>query len=213
MKILLLEDDRLLGESLKEYLELEELEVDWAQGGNAVLDLTFDGQYDLYVFDINVPEINGLELLRELRESGDMTPAIYISALSDIESITDGFEAGAVDYVKKPFDPEELVVRIRHRFAARSDVQHYEHLTFDPMTGIVTTPEESIHLGEVQKRIFTLLLRRQGEVVRPDELFEAMREPNYNALRVTISKMKKRLGIEIQNVRGEGYRLAKVTGE
>jgi len=213
MKILLLEDDMLLGESLKEYLELEDLEVDWAQGGNAVLDLTFEGRYDLYVLDINVPEINGLDLLRELREAGDMTPAIYISALSDIESITEGFEAGAVDYLKKPFDPEELVVRIRHRFAARSDVQGYGELTFDPATGIVTTPDESIHLGEVQKQIFALLLERQGSVVRPDELFETMREPNYNALRVTISKMKKRLGIEIQNVRGEGYRLEKVSGE
>jgi len=210
MKILLLEDDSLLGESLQEYLEIEDFDVDWAQDGNAVLDWTFEGRYDLYVFDINVPEINGLELLRELREAGDTTPAIYISALSDIESITHGFEAGAVDYLKKPFDPEELVVRIRHRFAARSDEQTYGNLRYDPVTGIVITPEESIHLGEVQKQIFTLLLERQGEVVRPDELFETMREPNYNALRVTISKMKKRLGIDIQNVRGEGYRLEKV---
>jgi DNA-binding response OmpR family regulator len=213
MKILLLEDDVLLGESLQEYLEMEDLEVDWAQDGNAVLDLTFEGRYDLYVLDINVPEINGLELLRELREAGDQTPAIYISALSDIESITEGFEAGAVDYLKKPFDPEELVVRIRHRFVRSDDVQHYGDLTFDPATGIVTTPDESIHLGEVQKEMFGLLLARAGEVVRPDELFELMREPNYNSLRVTISKMKKRLGIDIQNVRGEGYRLAKVSGE
>jgi len=120
MKILLLEDDPLLGESLKEYLELDDWTIDWAQDGNEVLDWTFEKRYDLYILDINVPEISGLELLKELRESGDGTPAIYISALSDIDSISAGFDAGAVDYLKKPFDPEELALRIRHRFGTRN---------------------------------------------------------------------------------------------
>ena len=210
MKILLLEDDPLLGESLKEYLELDDLEIDWAQDGEEVLDLTFEGRYDLYVLDINVPEINGLDLLRELREAGDQTPAIYISALSDIESITEGFEAGAVDYLKKPFDPEELALRIRHRFAGQEGETTYSELTFDPRTGMVRTPEETFHLGEVQKQIFAHLLRNQGEVVASETLFEYMREPSFNALRATISKMKKRLGVEIRNIRGEGYVLEKL---
>jgi len=211
MKILLLEDDPLLGESLKEYLELDDLEIDWAQDGEEVLDLTFEGRYDLYVLDINVPEINGLDLLRELREAGDQTPAIYISALSDIESITEGFEAGAVDYLKKPFDPEELALRIRHRFLAlQKSTVEYGALRFDPATGLVETGEETIHLGEVQKRIFARLLERPGEIVTADALLEYLREPSYNALRVLLSKMKKRLGIEIRNIRGEGYVLEKI---
>jgi len=211
MKILLLEDDPLLGESLQEYLELEDFDVDWVQDGEQAIDRTFDNRYDLYVLDINVPEVNGLELLRQLRAAEDRTPAIYISALSDIESIHEGFEAGAIDYLKKPFDPEELALRIRHRLTKQDKTIRYGDLTFDTATGMVVTSEETIHLGDVQKQIFSLLLGRQGEVIRTDELFDLMREPNYNALRVMISKMKKRLGIEIQNIRGEGYRLEKVS--
>jgi DNA-binding response OmpR family regulator len=210
MKILLLEDDMLLGESLKEYLELDAFEVEWAKDGNEVLDLTFDSQYDIYVLDINVPEINGLELLRELREAGDETPAIYISALTDIESITEGFDAGAVDYLKKPFDPEELSLRIRQRMPQKEDHTAYGDLIFDPKTGIIHKEDETIHLGDVQKQIFVLLLERAGNVVPIDTLFDCMREPNHNALRVTISKMKKRLGIEISNIRGEGYMIEKI---
>ncbi len=210
MKILLLEDDMLLGESLKEYLELDEFEVVWAKDGEEVLDLTFETQYDLYVLDINVPQINGLDLLRELREAGDETPAIYISALSDIESISEGFEVGAVDYIKKPFDPEELSLRIRHRFADKKDSAVYGDMSFDPQTGVVRKGDEIIHLGEVQKQIFALLLEREGQVVPIGTLFECMREPNHNALRVTISKLKKRLGIEISNIRGEGYMIEKL---
>lgn len=210
MKILLLEDDPLLGESLKEYLELDGLSVDWAEDGNEVLDWTFEKRYDLYIFDINVPEINGLELLKELRESGDETPAIYISALSDIDSISAGFDAGAVDYLKKPFDPEELALRIRHRFGAQESPSRYGDLTFDPQTGMVQTPDEAIHLGDVQQKIFAHFLKHQGEIVSSETLFEYMREPSYNALRATISKLKKRLGVEIRNIRGEGYILEKV---
>jgi DNA-binding response OmpR family regulator len=211
MKILLLEDDHLLGESLTEYLDAEGFEVEWVQDGEAVFDRTFDARYDLYVLDINVPHINGLEVLRQLREADDSTPAIYISALSDVETITEGFDAGAVDYMKKPFDPEELVVRIRHRFGqTQSGEIVYGTLRFDPETGIVHLPDETIHLGEVQKNIFVLLLERQGEIVRADAMFDLMREPNYNSLRVTISKLKKRLGVSIRNVRGEGYMLEKL---
>ena len=211
MKILLLEDDMLLGESLQEYLELDGLEVEWVQDGEQVIDRTFENRYDLYVLDINVPEINGLELLRQLREAEDATPAIYISALNDIESITEGFEAGAVDYLKKPFDPEELVLRIRHRFVqAGKGGREYGALHFDPSSGLVERGEETIHLGEVQKLIFLRLLERTGEVVRTEELFEYLREPSPNALRVMISKMKKRLGVDIRNIRGEGYLLEKL---
>jgi len=211
MKILLLEDDMLLGESLQEYLELDGLEVEWVQDGEQAVDRTFDEQYDLYVLDINVPEINGLELLRQLRQADDTTPAIYISALSDIESIAEGFDAGAVDYLKKPFDPEELALRIRHRFLApQKSTVEYGALRFDPATGLVETGEETIHLGEVQKRIFARLLERPGEIVTADALLEYLREPSYNALRVLLSKMKKRLGIEIRNIRGEGYLLEKI---
>ena len=98
MRILLLEDDQILCDSLKEFLELEGYLVDVAHSGPEVFELTFVQKYDLYILDVNVPEINGFDVLSLLKESGDRTPAIYITALTDINSISKGFDIGAEDY-------------------------------------------------------------------------------------------------------------------
>ena len=210
MKILLLEDDALLGESLKEYLEEENFEIDWVQDGEAVFDITFENNYDLYILDINVPLINGFDLLSELRTADDTTPVIYISALCDVESITKGFTVGAEEYIKKPFDPEELVLRIRHRFVKGSTRVSYGTLSIEPQTGVVKMGDTVINLGNVQKNILLALLENPGSVVAPEKLFEHLRKPSYNALRATLSKLKKRLPINIQNIRGEGYMVEKL---
>ncbi|WP_292654329.1 response regulator transcription factor, partial [Nitratifractor sp.] len=170
MKILLLEDDTVLGESLQEFLEMEGFDVERVTRGEEVFDRTFDTSYDLYILDINVPDINGLEVLKELYEAGDQTPAIYISALTDIRTITQGFDLGAIDYLKKPFDPEELLLRIRRHFQQTSDsatrVLRYGNLRFEPESGKVQMEDgESFYLGEVQGRIFQTLLEREGQLV------------------------------------------------
>lgn len=210
MKILLLEDDELLAESLVEYLQMDGDDVERVAGGEAVFDATYIGRYDLYILDINVPDINGLEVLRALREAGDDTPAIYISALTDIASISRGFEIGAVDYLKKPFDPEELRLRIRYIFRERENnrILRYGAIRFDPDSGrIEGVGEVPFYLGEVQRRLFTLLLKRRGRLVLSEELMELLEHPGSNALRVTLAKLKKRLGIQITNIRGQGYLL------
>ena len=215
MKILLLEDDTVLGESLQEYLEMEGFDVERVTHGEEVFDRTFETTYDLYILDINVPDINGLEVLRELYEAEDRTPAIYISALTDIRTITEGFDLGAIDYLKKPFDPEELLLRIRRHFQQAIDpatqVLRYGSLRFEPESGKVQTDKgESFYLGEIQGRIFQTLLEREGQLVPTQELLDLLERSNLNALRVTMAKLKKRLGITISNVRGQGYLLEKV---
>ena len=112
-KILLLEDDEVLSETLIELLEDEGLEVTHVLDGEMALDATFVGHFDLLLLDINVPFLNGFTLLGSLRDSGDTTPAIFITALTDIVSLSKGFEIGADDYIKKPFDFDELLVRIQ----------------------------------------------------------------------------------------------------
>ncbi len=112
-KLLLLEDDPNLSKSLIKYLKLNGYEVDWAKNGEEAMDFSYKNSYDLYLFDINVPLLNGVDLLTELRNAEDFTPTIIISAMVDIESVTKGFIAGADDYVKKSFDPEELLIRIK----------------------------------------------------------------------------------------------------
>ena len=210
MKILLLEDDELLAESLAEYLEMDGDEVERVAGGEAVFNATFTGNYDLYILDINVPGLDGLEVLEALREAEDDTPAIYISALTDIASIARGFGIGAVDYLKKPFDPEELRLRIRRIFPEREKegIFKYGAIRFDPASGRVEgIGEAPFYLGEVQRRLFALLLQRRGKLVSSEELMELLEHPGPNALRVTMAKLKKRLGIKITNVRGRGYLL------
>jgi DNA-binding response OmpR family regulator len=205
MKILLLEDDKILCDSLKDFLELEGYSVDTAHRGPEVFDLTFNKQYDLYILDVNVPDIDGFDVLSELKEAGDETPAIYITALTDINSISRGFEIGAEDYIKKPFDPEELIVRIKSKYRQEDTILSHRHITYDPLNRTVKKDAEIISLGEVQLNIFHLLITKQNKVVDSFVLMDLLEQPNANALRVNIAKLKSKLGIEIRNIRGQGY--------
>ena len=210
MKILLLEDDKILCSSLKEFLELEDYSVDAAFRGEEVFDLTFEQCYDLYILDVNVPEVNGFDILQALREAGDETPAIYITALTDINSISKGFSVGAEDYIKKPFDPEELVLRIKSRFQQREKVIHYGDITYDPADKIIRKNSRTIVLGEVQQNIFHTLIQQQNKVVESYTLMDLLDQPSANALRVNLAKLKNKLGIEIKNIRGQGYMIENI---
>jgi len=112
MKILLLEDDQTLSETLQHFLVRAGYTVDTALSMEEAEDLTYENRYDLYLLDINLPEGSGLELLRALRYAEDETPTIFITALADMQSMSDSFELGAIDYIKKPFDPQELLIQI-----------------------------------------------------------------------------------------------------
>ncbi len=210
MKILLLEDDETLCESLQEYLESEGFEVDVAHDGERVYDLTFENRYDLYIFDINVPKENGFEVLKQLKSADDKTPTIYITALTDIDSISKGFALGAEDYIKKPFDPEELVIRIKSKYMQNVETIRYGDLEYDPASRVLKQNGELVTLGEVQARLLHALMTRMGEVVGTYDLLELLDHPNANALRVNIAKLKSKLGLHIRNIRAQGYMLEKV---
>ena len=210
MKILLLEDDTLLAESLKEFLELEDFIVDLAINSEEVYDLTFNNRYDLYILDINVPKDNGFEILKHLKEAGDNTPVIYISALTDISSISKGFNLGAIDYIKKPFDPMELVVRIKNRFLQNSSEIEYKDIKYNLETKEVYKNNKLINLGDIQLAIFDKLIKNKNKIVLQEELIEYLDKQNSNALRVAISKLKNRLDLNIKNIRGKGYILEEI---
>jgi DNA-binding response OmpR family regulator len=210
MKILLLEDDKILCESLKEFLELEGYEVDVAHRGTEVFDLTFSKTYDLYILDINVPDTDGFDVLSALKEVGDETPAIYITALTDIRSISKGFKIGAEDYIKKPFDPEELVIRIKSKYEREEPVISLGDLTYDPQNRVVQKEGQVIGLGEVQQNIFHALIMERNKIVDSYTLMDLLEQPSANALRVNLVKLKNKLGIEIKNIRGQGYMIEDV---
>ena len=204
-KILLLEDDNLLAQTLQELLEEDGYLVDLALDGDEASELSYANRYDLYVFDINVPKIDGFELLGALREAKDRTPTIFISAMVDIKTITKGFNLGADDYNKKPFFPEELLLRIHAKLARTNAGFTCKDLTYDPDTRELFKNNTRIHLSHMLSDMFHLLIMSRGNVVDKDELYECMENPSSTALRVAITKLKQQTGMDIQNIRGVGY--------
>jgi DNA-binding response OmpR family regulator len=206
LKILLLEDDELLGETIEDMLKSEGYEVVWVTRGNDAVDITYEEKFDLYIFDIGVPDIDGLELLESLREADDTTPAIYISARIDIDSIAKGFENGAYDYIKKPFFPEELLVRIRARFnTKKSNLLQCGQYTHDLSKKILYKDNEVVSMGEVQREVLHLFITNRGRVLDKNQLLECLSQPSDAALRVAINKLKHATEFKFKNVRGVGY--------
>ena len=208
MKLLLLEDDNILCETLQLFLEKEGYNVDTAMSLEDAEELTFKNNYDLYLFDINLPQGDGLSLLKSLRDADDITPTIFITALTDMNSISKGFHLGAIDYIKKPFDPEELLIRIDAKFT--NNILQYKHLKYDPLSQILRMDGNIINLGNVEHKVVEKLLSQCGSIITKDELYDCLDHASDTALRVLISKIKQKLKIEITNIRGKGYLLEKL---
>ena len=206
-RILLLEDDRLLAQTIEELLLSDGYAVTWVMDGAEAAEASYDGGFDLYIFDINVPEIDGFDLLESLRGADDRTPTIFISALVDLASIAKGFSLGADDYLKKPFFPEELLIRVNSKMAAASRAIVCGALSYDPASGEVRRDGELLALGEVQLRLFDLFMHNPGRILDKEALFACMEQPSSNALRVAVNKLRQTTGLQIRNVRGVGYAL------
>lgn len=209
MKILLLEDDFVLGETIQEMLIEAGYETTWVLDGAKAAEATFTNSYDLYIFDINVPEINGFDLLKDLRHAEDNTPTIYISAMTDMAAIAKGFSVGIEDYIKKPFYPEELLLRIEARFMPKNKTYSFDEISYNPHTDEVKRGDKILSLGEVQLPLLTLFIKNIGRTLRKEDLLELMEHPSDSALRVAINKLKSTTGWNIKNIRGVGYRIEK----
>lgn len=208
MKILLIEDDKLLAQSLKDFLELEGFDVDVGYSAQDALDLTFENEYDLYLFDINLSGENGLEIIKELKEAEDNTPVIFITALTTLDTISEAFQLGAVDYIKKPFHPQELIIRIKSKFSSKEqqdNVITYNNIVLDPKNNIVIVDGHPETIGEIQFKILKTLIENKNKIVTKEQLLAHMNNPSDVALRVTINKLKNRYDLPIRNIRSKGY--------
>ena len=212
-KILLLEDDEVLSETLVELLEAEGFEVALVSDGEMALEATFKNKYDLFLLDINVPFLDGFELLKSLRQSGDKTPSIFITALTDISSLSKGFEVGADDYIKKPFDFDELLVRIKallkKQFSTYENEISLGSFKFDIEKEELYSEHEFIPLPPVELQITKVLFQNLNKTLKKEFLLEELNtngESSEGALRVHINKLRKR-GLPIETVKGVGYRL------
>jgi len=207
--ILLLEDDYELAETLKELLEESAYSVDMVHTGNDAIDASYENKYDLYVFDINVPDISGIELLESLREADDATPTIFISALVDLNTIAKGFEVGADDYIKKPFFPEELLIRVKAKLAHATKDVVYKNLRYLPEKKELYIDGKLIALGEVQECLCNIFMQNIGNVLDKSILMDCLVHPSDTALRVALNKFKQSTKLPIKNIRGVGYILEK----
>jgi DNA-binding response OmpR family regulator len=205
MKILLVEDDKILAESLAKFLKINEIDVDIARSYSEAADKTLNNKYDFYVIDINLGDGDGIDLLKDLRFIDDNTPAIFISAIRNTSTVVKGFNVGAEDYIKKPFDPEELLIRIKIRLNSKKVLSEINYKDIKIKGNRIFKNGKEIELGEVQRNILKAFIENPERVLSKDFLYQFMQNPSPLALRVAISKLKKKTGLSIKSVRGLGY--------
>lgn len=207
--ILLLEDDIELAETLKELLESENYHVDMVHSGNDAIDASYEKRYQLYIFDINIPDMDGLSLLESLRGADDSTPAIFISALIDLNSISKAFTIGADDYIKKPFFPQELLIRVNAKFTQVNSDIIYKNIRYVSNKKELYIDEKLTPLGEVQECLCDIFMSNISNILDKTILMDCLVNPSDTALRVALNKFKQITALPIKNVRGVGYVLEK----
>lgn len=213
MRILLLEDDPVLSNILVDFLQ-ENYEVIHTYSMKEALSLSENSKFDLYIFDINVPDGDGISLLKSLRSFHDETPAIFITAFHDIKYLKVAFEAGANDFIKKPFDLEELAQRvenIKKHFGLNLLIKISSNIEFDTQTHMLKNADISYTLSPKESATLHYLYKNRHRVVSADEmlhnLWEYSEMPSDDAIRTIIKELRKYVGKEhILNVRGEGYK-------
>lgn len=212
-RILVLEDDKLFNETLEDFLEEEGHHIRCALDPYSALDLSYEHVFDLYLFDVNLPYENGFDLLERLRGSGDDTPCIFITSRDDKASLKEGFEKGGDDFILKPVDLGELLLRVQAvlRRQVRSQIVQIGTYRFDILSKTLYQGDQSVGLGIKGGELLLALLEGQGKVVSLDQIKERLwssaEEASDGALRVYITQLKKYFPNHIQNVRGVGYQM------
>ncbi len=219
IKLLLLEDDVQLSEIIAEYLEENGCDVTHVRDGQEAMDKIYEERFDLLLLDVKVPFMNGFDLLSKIRKDGNETPAIFLTSLNSIDDLSKAFEAGCDDYLKKPFELKELLLRIKtiskraffHKVDEKIDIGG--GVLFDINSSKITKDGATITLSKKESLILKLLVKNRGKIVTPQMIFENAwdyeDEPSEMSLRTYIKNIRKIIGKElIQNARGQGYMIA-----
>jgi len=211
-KILILEDDKLFNETLQDFLEEEGYECNTVLDPYSALDLTYENKYDIYLFDVNLPYESGFDLLGKLRAGGDMTPTIFITSRDDKTSLTNGFNVGADDYMKKPIDFDELQLRIEallRRQTRTSNISVGAYL-LDIKNKRLYHEGNELELTLKVIELLILFVHSKGDVVTTEfikeQLWTANQMPSEGSIRVYVTQLKKYFPDHISNIRGVGYR-------
>ncbi|SFZ97578.1 Two-component system response regulator [hydrothermal vent metagenome] len=213
MKILLLEDDTILQEIIEEFLCENDYDVECFYDGEKALDAICSSYYDMLLLDVNVPNINGFEILAYLRDINNTTPTIYITSLSGIDDLKKGFELGADDYLKKPFDLEELKIRIDRIVKVNSLEEEidFDGMKFIPKAHQIICADTIIDMRQKEAKVLEYFVRNRGKIISCDEIIENVWDnesmPTHATIRTYIKNLRKMFEKDyFDNIKGEGYR-------
>jgi two-component system, OmpR family, response regulator len=216
MRILVVDDDKRLGPEIVAVLRRADYAVDLSSSGEEAAFLGETEPYDAIVLDLGLPDRDGLTILTEWRAKRVVTPVLVLTARDRFSDLVAGFRSGADDYLKKPFQIDELVVRlaalIRRSQRSPAGVANLGSLAFDTTTGTISLNGLPIELTSLEARILRYLIQKQGSLVSrielADHIYERDTDRGLNSLEVVISRIRRKIGSnKIVAVRGEGYRL------
>ncbi len=217
-KILLLEDDLTLNETIVDFLEENNFEVTPVYDGEEASELIYEQLFDLFLLDVNVPSLNGFELLKQKRKDGVTTPAIYITSLNSIDSLEDGYNSGCDDYVRKPFLLKELLFRIETILKrgffheTNSQISINESIKYDTNSNKLFVETKEVALSSKEALLLKLFLQHKNETLTHETIQAALwrydETPSESSLRTYVKNLRKHIGKEkIVSIKKLGYRL------
>ena len=218
MRVFLLEDDELLFEILEEFLLEKGYCLRACCDGLEAEEILLSEKFDLLLLDVQVPSLSGFELLQNLRALRNKTPAIFITALDNSKDLKYAFEIGGDDYIKKPFDLDELEARIeniKRLYHFSSFIEISKDCTLDRENLILIKEQDTIPLTQKESQILQYFLNHPNQIISREEMianiwsYQSM--PSENTLRSYIKNLRKYLGFErIENIKGVGYRFKRI---
>ena len=216
VRILLVEDDETLLDLISEYLSENGYDVTNSNNAKDALDLAYEQNFDLLILDVKLPQGDGFSLLSSLRELGVSAPSIFTTSLNTIDDLEKGYKSGCDDYLKKPFELKELLIRIqallKRNFSHNNDetIKISSEFSFHPQSKILSKNGEKISIPSKESNLLALFLQNKGKILTKDEIFNKIwsfdEEPSELSLRVYIKNLRQILGKDaILNRRGDGY--------
>ncbi|RLA74156.1 MAG: DNA-binding response regulator [Epsilonproteobacteria bacterium] len=213
MRILFLEDDELIASQVKIYFELKDNICDTYSDGQSLLDKAEIGIYDIFLFDINTPIKNGIETLKAIRKHGCDTPAIFLTALSDTQDLKVGYDAGCNDYIRKPFDLEEVEIRVKQLVYKNNKniIKIDQCYSFNISKEKLMFGDNAVDLTKIEKDIIFIMIKNINNTIPASTIIEYVWRDVFvcdNTLRTHIKKIRNKLHNNfIINIKNVGYKI------